>query len=643
MGARRRLAVAAMAPAVVLVSLFLACASATASVVGHIDHVEPGNGAVQVLFSIDGLPSSIHPDLASVAVTLDGTAVKANAVLASAGSGQISRTAVLVVDASQSMKGTKFTEAKAAALTFINQAPADVDIGLVSFARNVNVVQAPTADRSRLRAAVAGLRLSAQTHLYDGIRSALATAGAKGQSRLLVLTDGADTTGSSLLSLTTAVRRAGDQVDVIGLKVSTGDAAKLARIARAGQGTLVNANNPTALTKLFSDEAQALAAQLLVSFPVPSAKAGSDASLALSVDAGGVTYSDNAFVSLGTAPGAGVAATTPLAVANPTVLVSKPMLLGAICAIGVSMLLLLAGLFGVFRREPTVTVEDRLAGYGGSGRPSVAKPEPASMKESALGFTRKIIGSGGFEARLSKKLDAAGLSLKPAEWILLHAALALGAAFIGFLLTSGGGPMTVLFLAFGAVIPWIYLGNKASRRIKAFNAQLSEALQLMSGGLKAGLSLAQAVDTIVREGTEPMAGEFRRALVEARLGVNVEDALDSVAQRMTSEDFRWVVMAVRIQRQVGGNLAELMLTVAGTLREREYLRRQVKTLSAEGRLSAWVLGGLPPLFMVYLVLTQGAYVAPMFHTALGWAMLTLAAILLAVGSFWMSKTVKVEV
>jgi tight adherence protein B len=112
---------------------------------------------------------------------------------------------------------------------------------------------------------------------------------------------------------------------------------------------------------------------------------------------------------------------------------------------------------------------------------------------------------------------------------------------------------------------------------------------------------------------------------------------------MTSEDFRWVVMAVRIQRQVGGNLAELMLTVAGTLREREYLRRQVKTLSAEGRLSAWVLGGLPPLFMVYLVLTQGAYVAPMFHTALGWAMLTLAAILLAVGSFWMSKTVKVEV
>ena len=193
------------------------------------------------------------------------------------------------------------------------------------------------------------------------------------------------------------------------------------------------------------------------------------------------------------------------------------------------------------------------------------------------------------------------------------------------------------------LIPWLFLGVQASRRIKAFNAQLSDALQLTAGGLRAGLSLAQSVDTIVREGTEPMAGELRRALVEARLGVDIEDALDGVAQRMSSADFRWVVMAIRIQRQVGGNLAELMLTVAGTLREREYLRRQVLTLSAEGRLSAWVLGGLPPAFMLFLVLTKGDYVAPMFHTALGWAMLMLAGVLLAVGSFWMSKTVKVEV
>ena len=143
----------------------------------------------------------------------------------------------------------------------------------------------------------------------------------------------------------------------------------------------------------------------------------------------------------------------------------------------------------------------------------------------------------------------------------------------------------------------------------------------MSGSLSAGLSLAQSVDTVVREGTEPIAGEFRRVLVETRLGVALEDALEGVAERFESKDFDWVVMAIRIQREVGGNLAELLDTVAATMREREYLRRQVAALAAEGKLSAYVLGGLPPLFMVYLLLTNRDYVMPMFTEPLGWVML----------------------
>ena len=126
----------------------------------------------------------------------------------------------------------------------------------------------------------------------------------------------------------------------------------------------------------------------------------------------------------------------------------------------------------------------------------------------------------------------------------------------------------------------------------------------MAGGLQAGLSLPQAVDTVVREGHEPMAGELRRALVEQRLGVDITDALESVGERMDSEDFGWVVMAIRIQREVGGNLAEILHTVSDTLREREYLRRQVKALSAEGRLSGYILVGLPPLIFIYMLFVQ---------------------------------------
>jgi len=165
----------------------------------------------------------------------------------------------------------------------------------------------------------------------------------------------------------------------------------------------------------------------------------------------------------------------------------------------------------------------------------------------------------------------------------------------------------------------------------------------MAGGLQAGLSLPQAVDTVVKEGHEPMAGELRRALVEQRLGVDITDALDGVGERMESDDFAWVVMAVRIQREVGGNLAEILHTVADTLREREYLRRQVKALSAEGRLSGYILTGLPPLIFFYMTFANPDYVALLYTTLPGYIIMGVALFLLGLGSFAMAKLATVEV
>jgi tight adherence protein B len=155
--------------------------------------------------------------------------------------------------------------------------------------------------------------------------------------------------------------------------------------------------------------------------------------------------------------------------------------------------------------------------------------------------------------------------------------------------------------------------------------------------------MPQALDTVVREGQQPMTGEFNRALVEARLGVPIEDALEGVGRRMQSKDFAWVVMAIRIQREVGGNLAEILTTVAATLRERERLRRQVQVLSAEGRLSAWILGALPPVFTLYLILSRPDYLRPLVTQPLGWLLVITGATLLTVGVLWMRKAVKVEV
>ncbi|MBC7077871.1 MAG: type II secretion system F family protein [Synergistales bacterium] len=148
---------------------------------------------------------------------------------------------------------------------------------------------------------------------------------------------------------------------------------------------------------------------------------------------------------------------------------------------------------------------------------------------------------------------------------------------------------------------------------------------------------------MAKDAPEPADKEFARALAQARIGADVSDALDTVAQRMDSENMRWTTMAIRIQREVGGNLAETLRTTAATLRERGYLRRQVRALSAEGRLSAYVLIVLPIGLMAYMTIVNFDYVSLLWTRALGIMMLIVAFILLVVGIFWMRKVVQIEV
>jgi tight adherence protein B len=636
----------ALVPAVVaLVAMSAGVALGASS--GSIDHVESDKGSERVLFSIPGLPDGVTPDLSSVTARINGSVVKASATAGSASLSHVNRVSVLALDVSTTMQGKPLAEAKQAALAFLAQAPSDVKVGLVTFAETVHNVAKPTTDRQRLRAEIRNLQTSRGTHLYEGIALALVHAQSNGQGRVLVLSDGRrDTTGSALSTVTRAVRRSHVRVDVVLLGKARGDRSGMSKVAAAGQGTIVRTADPSSLTAVFAGEARSLAGQILVSFPVPAADAGKDATLTVSLVAAGTTYSDDAFVSLGDAaalPGRSPPATGPIGVPSAHFEVSNALLVASIGANGLMVMIGLASMFGVFRGEEKLTLERLLGGYQEVSRKAESESDRGSLKESATALAQRMISSGDREQKLSTKLDAAGLSLRPAEWVLAHAAIAVVAAFLGFLLSSGNILIALVFFALGLFGPWFYLRVKRSRRIGAFNAQLGETLQLMSGALAAGLSLSQSIDTIMREGVEPMSGEFRRALVEARLGVDIEDALDAVAERMSSKDFEWVVMAIRIQRDVGGNLGELLLTVSATLREREFLRRQVRSLSAEGRLSALILCGLPPAFILFLSVTRGGYISPMFHTALGWVMVAMAVVLMAVGTFWMSRVVKVEI
>jgi tight adherence protein B len=199
----------------------------------------------------------------------------------------------------------------------------------------------------------------------------------------------------------------------------------------------------------------------------------------------------------------------------------------------------------------------------------------------------------------------------------------------------------------GALLSFVsfrmYLKIKLSKRCAAFSDQLPDVLQLVAASLRSGFSLNQALDAVVHQGEDPCAPEIGRALAEARLGVDIEDALDKAADRMRCRDLSWVVMAVRISRQVGGNLSEVLVTTVHTMRERAQLRRQVRSLSAEGRLSAYVLVAMPIGVGGWLFAVRREYLRPLWTTGPGIGMLIAAVLGILIGAWWLSRVVKIEV
>ncbi|MHB1474226.1 MAG: type II secretion system F family protein, partial [Dermatophilaceae bacterium] len=235
----------------------------------------------------------------------------------------------------------------------------------------------------------------------------------------------------------------------------------------------------------------------------------------------------------------------------------------------------------------------------------------------------------------------------PGEWAVLRV-VAVVVGLAGGMLLLHGGPIATLVGAVlgvlgGVVVPGLFLKFAASRRARKFEGQLPDVLTLVASSLSTGFSLLQALDAVARDAAEPSAKEFSRALAETRIGADIDDSLEHLADRMDSTNMRWTAMAITIQRQVGGNLAETLRNTAATLRDREALHRHVRALSAEGRLSAYILIALPIGIFLYMLGVNRAYVELLWTTTIGIGMLSGGLISLAIGVFWMRKVVDVEV
>jgi len=229
---------------------------------------------------------------------------------------------------------------------------------------------------------------------------------------------------------------------------------------------------------------------------------------------------------------------------------------------------------------------------------------------------------------------------RPAEVVVITggAAAALGA--VGLL--AGGLPVALVGALLAPIGARVLVGRAVLRRQAAFAEQLDDALQLMAGSLRVGHSVLRSLDSVSRDTQAPIAEEFSRVVNESRVGRDLGAALDEVVDRTQSEDLAWVVQAIAIQREVGGNLADVLDRVSGTIRERGQLRRQARALSAEGRISGIVLMVLPVLVVGALSVLAPQYIARLTTSTGGLSALALAGVLMLVGGFWIRKTVEVD-
>ncbi|MCW2918977.1 MAG: type secretion system protein [Actinomycetia bacterium] len=624
---------------------------------GHISAAQVAPGRLQFLLSVDGLPAGSELDPGSVRAKAGGRALRATAEppsgtrSAQTGGRPAARTVMIVLDTSGSMGTTDMRAAQKGALAYLVQLPKDVSAGLATTGTGGanRLALAPTTNRDALTTAIHAIHSGGQTALYDAMSIALAQLNrAQAESRrLIVLSDGKDSASkASLTAVTGELARQHVPADVVAFKTQATSEVTLKRLADASGGRLLHSPDAKRMVQAFANAAKTFSQAMWVTAEIPASLAGRTSRLEILVMAGATTVRTTTSVTFaGTR--ASTVATTPVPTTNqaPVGDTGSQPSLGLLIVLAVCFMAILIGVLataGLLRRGDRPEWTRHIEHYGVRPEEGTGGTQQGALAQAALMLSQRVVESGSFEERMTRDLDRAGMTIRPHEWVLLRGVI--GLALIVLLAAISGN--LLVSVPIGAVIAWFvtraYLNGKQARRLGAFSDQLPDALQLVAGSLRSGFTVAQALDRVAQQDIRPLASEMSRALAETRLGNSVEDALDKVAGRMDCRDLSWVVMAIRIQREVGGNLADVIETTVETMRERTRLRRHVRALSAEGRLSAYILIGLPFGCGGFMFLIRPEYTRVLFTDPLGLVMLFGGAVLMTVGWFWISRIVKVE-
>jgi tight adherence protein B len=531
---------------------------------------------------------------------------------------------VLAIDTSGSMRHV-IEAAKAAATEFVVAMPPDVRIGVETFGDDVTVLSSPTLDRAVLADQIGRIVTDGDTALYDAVVTAGSQFSPAAERRVLVLlSDGRD--DGSTATLEQAIAAVQDEhVEAISLTTPETDLTSLAAL-----GTVTSADDLAGVSAAFA-RVVALLTEVVAPSTVPATVAPPTTPAPTAAPTTAPAPAVPVTTTPATDPPATAAATT---VASRAPAPSSPRTGSSGAAGSTALWVGAGGIFGGLFALGLVLFPRRRVS---KARLGIQQPRRVSdMGQRTTSAVDEALERHGKRTELATALSLADIAVQPGDFI---ARVGIVALVVGLVALFLGGPLVaVAAAAVVGLAVWWHIRRTTAKRRAAFADQLPDVLQLVTTALRSGYGITQALESVAEEAEEPARGEFGHVLVESRLGRDLSDALRALAVRMESKDLDWVVSAIDINRETGGNLSEILGTVSATIRERQRMARHVRTLTAEGRLSARILTGLPFLMAFWQWRTNPEAFALLTH-GIGLTALIIAGVLMVLGTVWVRRIV----
>lgn len=546
---------------------------------------------------------------------------------------------VLLVDTSDSMEGAPIEGALAAARTLVERLPEGVLVSTVFFDRKPKTVLEFTADRTAITAALSDVpELAFGTRIYDAVNIAqlLLLEEGIGVGSIVLLSDGNDV--GSVIPPAEALARLADaraRVHSVGLRSAQFDPATLRSLASVSGGTYTEAASPDDLYRIYGAIGDAISREYVLRYESQAAP-GRDVFVTARVE--GFPGTDTVrYVS----PGAPVAATL-----EPTVwdrFIQSPL-----TAILVGLIVTALVGFGAFllARRRDRSLERRMASFVTLAPEEQSELRKLSVKRSLA--EQEAIHARSFSfrelrwyTRLQSSVEIGRIPLSARAIVLWTVAACLGVAFLA-VLAFGSGWAALLGLA-APFVTWALVNRRVRSVRSAFADQLPETLDVVSSALRAGHGLSSALNVAVDGAPEPSRSELGRAVADEKLGVALDDALHLVSRRMANRDLMQVALVARLQREAGTNAAEVLDQVSTNIRHQMELRRLVKSLTAQGRMSRWIVSLLPFVLFGAMFLLNRDYLSPLWETPGGIAAMIGGCLMILTGSWVIKKIVEFEV